>query len=218
MGFHDIVLDADIISLIFKICKLQYREIKHFFDRLKSILKWRLLISPEVENEIEDPFSLSLAERLMRNGALERFQSSNKQEFREIAQTYNDLRKTMGKGEASCYAIAKCKGYSVLSHDHEAYGSLPLGIKVKVKWFPFYEMIYLLNREGVISDIEAQGYLDDLGNLPNFTLPADIRETGFEGIKAMYDKKYGSKKPSPKKLAPVKKRMLRPINEDREPD
>lgn len=109
MGFHDIVLDADIIFLIFKICKLQYQEIKHFFDRLKSTLKWRLLISSEVENEIEDPFSLPLTERLIKDSVLERFQSSNKKELREIAQTYNDLRKTMGKGEASCYAIANVR-------------------------------------------------------------------------------------------------------------
>lgn len=215
MGFHDIALDADIIFLIFKIYKLQYQEIKHFFDCLKSILRWRLLISPEVENEIEDPFSLSLAGRLIKDGVLERFQSSNKQELREIAQTYNDLRKTMGKGEASCYAIAKCKGYSVLSHDHEAFSTLPPEIKGKVKWIPFYEMIYLLNREGAVSDTEAQGYLDDLGTLPNFTLPAYIQKAGFQGIKAIYDKKYGCKKPTPKILPPGKKRMIR-IEEDPE--
>ena len=86
-------------------------------------------------------------------------------------------------------------------------------IKVKVKWFPFYEMIYLLYREGAISDMEAQGYLDELGNLLNFTLPADIRKTGFRGIKAIYDKKYGRKKPAPKALPPGKKRMIR-IEED----
>lgn len=215
MGFHDVVLDADIIFLIFKICKLQYQEIKHVFDRLKNTLKWRLLISPEVENEIGDPFSLSLAGRLIKDGVLEQFQSSNRNERREIAHTYNDLRKTMGKGEASCYAIAKCKGYSVLSHDYEAYGTLPPEIKAKVKWLPFYEMIYLLNREGAISDMEAQGYLDDLGNLLNFTLPADIRKTGFQGIKAIYDKKYECKKPAPKVLPPEKKRMIR-IEDDPE--
>ena len=74
MGFHDILIDADIVFLIFKIHKLQYERISHFFRLLKSVLKWKLLISEEVESEIEDPFSIALKEKLVKEGILERFQ------------------------------------------------------------------------------------------------------------------------------------------------
>jgi hypothetical protein len=201
LGFHDIVIDADIVFLIFKIHKLQYDQVRHFFGLLKSVLKWRLLISEEVESEIEDPLSLALKEKLLKEGFLERFQPSNSQEVKEIAQAYKDLRRIMHKGEASCFSLAKCKGFFVLSHDHEAYGLLAPEIKNKFSWFSFYETIYLLNRESAFSDIEAQGYLDALGSLPDFTLPVGIRKTGFNGIKSLYDKKYGTRKQPPKPKA-----------------
>jgi hypothetical protein len=193
LGLHDIVIDADIIFLIFKIHKLQYEEVSHFFELLRSALNWNLLISEEVESEIEDPFSIALKEKLVEEGILEQFQPSNSEELKEIAQAYKDLRRIMHKGEASCFAIAKCKGFFVLSHDHEAYGLLPPEIKNKFSRVSFYEMIYLLNREGGISDTEAQGYLEALGSLPNFTLPVEIRRTGFSGIKLLYNKKYGNR-------------------------
>lgn len=214
MGFHDIVIDADIVFLIFKIHKLQYERVSHFFELLKSILKWKLLISEEVEREIGDPFSITLKEELVKEGILERFQPSNSQELKEISQAYKDLRRIMHKGEASCFAIAKCKGFFVLSHDHEAYGLLAPEIKNKFSRFSFYEMIYLLNREGAISDTEAQGYLDALGSLPDFTLPAEIRKTGFSGIKSLYDKKYGNRRPPPKMPPRMKQRMLRIIDDE----
>jgi hypothetical protein len=190
LGLHDIVIDADIIFLIFKIHKLQYEEVSHFFELLRSALNWNLLISEEVESEIEDPFSIALKEKLVEEGILKQFQPSNSEELKEIAQAYKDLRRIMHKGEANCFAIAKCKGFFVLSHDHEAYGLLPPEIKNKLSRFSFYEMIYLLNREGAISDSEAQSYLDALGSLPNFTLPVEIRKRGFSGIKLLYDRKY----------------------------
>ena len=211
MEFHDILIDADIFFLVFKIHKLQYEGVSHFFQLLKSVLNWRLLISEEVEDEIEDPFSIALKEKLVKEGILERFQPSKSQEHKEIAQSYTDLRKIMHKGEASCFAIAKCKGFFVLSHDHEAYGLLASEIKIKFNRFSFYEMMYLLNRTGAISDTEAQGYFDALGSLPDFTLPVEIRKAGFSVIKSLYDKKYGNRRPPPKvKVSPgMKKRMLR---------
>jgi hypothetical protein len=111
----------------------------------------------------------------------------------------------MHKGEASCFAIGKYKGFSVLSHDHEAYGLLAPQTKNKFSRFSFYEMIYLLNREGAISDTEAQGYIGALGGLPDFTLPVEIRKAGSSGIKSLYDKKYGKRRPPPQKLPPRKK-------------
>jgi hypothetical protein len=192
-----------------KIHKLQYERVSHFFELLKTFLKWKLLISEEVEGEIEDPFSIALKEKLVKEGILERFQPSNTQELKEIVQAYKDLRKIMHKGEASCFAIAKCKGIFVLSHDHEAYGLLAPEIKNKLSRFSFYEMIYLLNREGAISETEAQGYLDALGSLSDFTLPVEIRKTGFSGIKSLYGKKYGNRTQPPKAKVPpgMKKKM-----------
>ncbi len=198
MGYHDIVIDADIVFLIFKIHKLQYEGVSLFFGLLKSVLNWKLLISEEVESELQDPFSIALKEKLVKEGILERFQPSSNQDLKEIAQAYKDLRRIIHKGEASCFAIGKCKGFSVLSHDHEAYALLAPQIKNKFRRFSFYEMIYLLNREGAISDTEAQGYLDALGSLPDFTVPVEIRKTGFCGIKSLYDKKYGNKRQPPK--------------------
>ena len=81
MGSHDIVIDADIIFLIFKIHKLQYQEISHFFELLKNVLSWNLIISEEVEDEIKDSFSDALKEKLVKEGILERFQPSNSQEL-----------------------------------------------------------------------------------------------------------------------------------------
>ena len=106
---------------------------------------------------------------------------------------YRDLRKIIHKGEASCYAIAYCAGFSVLSHDHEANRLLPLEIKEKVKWYSFYEMIYLLNRETAISDQEAEECIRSLGQVRNFILPAAIRERGFSAIKQIFDTKYPPK-------------------------
>ena len=103
---------------------------------------------------------------------------------------YRDLRKIIHKGEASCYAIAYCAGFSVLSHDHEANRLLPLEIKEKVKWYSFYEMLYLLNREKAISDQEAEECIKSLGRLLSFTLPAAIRQKGFLSIKQIFGKKY----------------------------
>lgn len=111
---------------------------------------------------------------------------------------YNDLRKIIHKGEASCYAIAYCAGFSVLSHDHEANRLLPLEIREKVKWYSFYEMLYLLNREQAISDQEAEECMKSLGQIPTFTLPVAIRQGGFSEIKGIYDKKY------PPKILPSK--------------
>ena len=135
MGFHDIVIDADIVFLIFKIHKLQYEGVSHFFGLLKSVLNWKLLISEEVESELQDPFSIALKEKMVKEGILERFQPSSDQDLKEIAQAYKDLRRIIHKGEASCFAIAKCKGFSVLSHDHEAYGLLAPQIKNKFRRF-----------------------------------------------------------------------------------
>jgi hypothetical protein len=70
LGFHDILVDADIIFLVFKIHKLQYEGVSHFFGLLKSLLNWNLLISEEVEGEIEDPFSTALKEKLLKEGIL----------------------------------------------------------------------------------------------------------------------------------------------------
>jgi hypothetical protein len=66
LGFHDIVIDTDIVFLIFKIHKLQYEGVSHFFGLLKSVLNWKLLISEEVEGEIEDPFSIALKKKLVK--------------------------------------------------------------------------------------------------------------------------------------------------------
>ena len=104
MGSHDILIDTDIIFLIFKIHKLQYEEISHFLGLLKSALNWHLIISDEVEDEIKDSFSNALREKLAKEGILERFLPSNSQELREIAQAYKDLRRpsfSLGRQEPS---------------------------------------------------------------------------------------------------------------------
>jgi hypothetical protein len=85
------------------------------------------------------------------------------------------------------------QGFSVLSHDHEANRLLPLEVREKIKWYSFYEMIYLLNRETAISDQEAKECIRSLGQVPNFTLPAAIRQKGFPAIKEIFDKKYPPK-------------------------
>ncbi len=78
----------------------------------------------------------------------------------------------------------------MLSHDHEANRLLPPEIKEKVKWYSFYEMLYLLNREMAVSDQEAEDCIRSLGQVPTFTLPAAIREKGYLAIKQIFDKKY----------------------------
>jgi hypothetical protein len=93
-------------------------------------------------------------------------------------------------GIGSCYAIAYCAGFSVLSHDHEANRLLPLEIREKVKWYSFYEMLYLLNRETAISDQEVEECIKSLGRIPSFTLPVAIRERGFSAISEIFDRKY----------------------------
>ena len=143
---------------------------------------------------MEDPVSSSLKEKLLKEGVWEYFSPSDLQQTKEIMRKYKDLRKIIHKGEASCYAIAYCTGFSVLSHDHEANRLLPPEIKEKVKWYSFYEMIYLLNRETAISDQEAEECIRSLGQVRNFILPAAIRERGFSAIKQIFDTKISPKK------------------------
>lgn len=178
------IIDADIIFLVVSILR------HHYFNLLKTALKWRVFISQEIEEEIEDPVSSSLKEKLLKDGVWEYFSPSDLQQAKEIARRYKDLRKIIHKGEASCYAIAYCAGFSVLSHDHEANRLLPPEIRGKVKWYSIYEMIYLLNRQTAISDQEAEECIKSLARLPTFTLPAPIREGGFSAIKQIFDKKY----------------------------
>ena len=147
-------------------------------------------ISQEIEEEIEDPVSSSLKEKLLKEGVWEYFSPSGLQQVKEIMGKYKDLRKIIHKGEANCYAIAYCAGFSVLSHDHEANRLLPLEIREKVKWYSFYEMVYLLNRETAISDQEVEECIKSLVQIPTFTLPAAIRERGFSAISEIFDRKY----------------------------
>jgi predicted nucleic acid-binding protein len=187
LGCLNVIIDSDIIFLLVSILK------PHYFNLLKTALKWRVFISQEIEEEIADPVSSSLKEKLLREGIWEYFSPSDLQQEKEIMRKYNDLRKIIHKGEASCYAIAYCAGFSVLSHDHEANRLLPPEFKEKVKWYSFYEMLYLLNRETAISDQEAEECIRSLGQVLNFTLPAAIRERGFSAIKQIFDKKYPAK-------------------------
>ena len=187
MGCLNIIIDSDIIFLLVSILK------SHYFNLLKTVLKWRVFISQEIEEEIKDPVSSSLKEKLLKDGIWGYFSPSDLQQEKEIMRKYRDLRKIIHKGEASCYAIAYCAGFSVLSHDHEANRLLPPEFKEKVKWYSLYEMLYLLNRETAISDQEAEECIRSLGLVPDFTLPAAIRERGFSAIKQIFDKKYPAK-------------------------
>lgn len=184
MGCLDVIIDSDIIFLVVSILR------PHYFNLLKTALKWRIFISQEIEEEIEDPVSFSLKEKLLKEGVWEYFCPSNLQQMKEIMRKYKDLRKIIHKGEASCYSIAYCAGFSVLSHDHEANRILPLEIRQKVKWYSFYEMLYLLNRETAISGQEAEECIKSLGQIPTFTLPAALRQKGFSAIKQIFDGKY----------------------------
>jgi len=188
LGCLNVIIDSDIIFLLVSIQK------HHYFNLLKTALKWRVFISQEIEEEIEDPVSSSLKEKSLKEGVWEYFSPSGLQQVKEIARKYKDLRKNIHKGEASCYAIAYCAGFCVLSHDHEANRLLPLEIKEKVKWYSFYEMLYLLNRKTAIPDQEAEECIKSLGQIPTFTLPAAIRERGFSAIKQIFDKKYSPNK------------------------
>jgi predicted nucleic acid-binding protein len=188
LGCLNVIIDSDIIFLLVSILK------PHYFNLLKTALKWRVFISQEIEEEIEDPVSSSVKEKLLKEGVWEYFSPSSLQQAKEIMGKYKDLRKIIHKGEASCYAIAYCSGFSVLSHDHEANRLLPPEIKEKVKWYSFYEMLYLLNRETAISDQEAEECIKLLGQVPTFTLPAAIRQRGFLAIKQIFDKKYSPNK------------------------
>lgn len=117
MGCLNVIIDSDIIFLLVSILR------PHYFNLPKTALKWRIFISQEIEEEIEDPVSSSLKEELLKEGIWEVFSPSDHQQAKEIARKYKDLRKTIHKGEASCYATAYCAGLSVLSRDHEARGS-----------------------------------------------------------------------------------------------
>ena len=184
MGCLNVIIDSDIIFFLVSILR------PHYFNLLKTALKWRVFISQEIEEEIEDPVSCSLKEKLLKEGVWEYFSPSGLQQAKEIMGKYKDLRRIIHRGEASCYAIAYCAGFSVLSHDHEANRILPLEIREKVKWYSFYEMLYLLNREAAISDQEAEECIKSLGQIPSFTLPAAIRQRGFLAIKEIFDKRY----------------------------
>lgn len=187
MGCLNVIIDSDIIFLLVSILK------PHYFNLLWTTLKWRVFISQEIEEEIEDAVSSSLKEKLLKEGVWEYFSPSDLQQAKEIMRKYKDLRKIIHKGEASCYAIAYCTGFSVLSHDHEANRLLAPEIREKVKWYSFYEMIYVLNRETAISDQEAEECIRSLGQVRNFILPAAIRERGFSAIKQIFDTKYSPK-------------------------
>jgi predicted nucleic acid-binding protein len=188
LGCLDVIIDSDIIFLVVSILR------PHYFNLLKTALKWRVLISQEIEEEIEDPVSSSVKEKLLKEGVWEYFRPSSDQQLKEIMRQYKDLRRIIHAGEASCYAIAYCAGFSVLSHDHEANRLLPPEIRGKVKWYSFYEMLYLLHRERAISDQEAEDCIKSLGQIPTFTLPAALRERGFSAIKQVFDKKYSPDK------------------------
>jgi predicted nucleic acid-binding protein len=188
LGCLNVIIDSDIIFLVVSILK------HHYFNLIKTNLNWRIFISQEVEEEIEDPVSSSLKEKLLKEGIWEYFSPSGLKQAKEIMSKYKDLREIIHKGEASCYSIAYCAGFSVLSHDHEANRLLPLEIREKVKWYSFYEMIYLLNREGAISAQEAEECIKSLGQIPGFTLPVAIRQSGFSEIKGTLDKKYPPKR------------------------
>ncbi len=187
MGCLNVIIDSDIIFLLVSILK------PHYFNLLKTTLKWQIFISQEIEEEVVDLVSSSLKEKLLKEGVWEYFSPSDLQQEKAIMRKYKDLRKIIHKGEASCYAIAYCTGFSVLSHDHEANRLLLPEIREKVKWYSFYEMIYLLNRETAISDQEAEECIKSLGQVPNFTLPAAIRQRGFSAIKQIFNTKYPPK-------------------------
>jgi len=188
LGCLNVIIDSDIIFLLISILK------PHYFNLLKTALKWQVFISEEIEEEIQDPVSSSLKEKLLKEGVWEYFSPSGLQQAKEIMGKYKDLRKIIHKGEASCYAIAYCGGFSVLSHDHEANRLLPPEIRGKVKWYSFYEMLYLLNRETAISDQEAEECIRSLGQIPTFILPSAMRQRGFLAIKQIFDKKYSANK------------------------
>jgi len=131
LGCLNVIIDSDIIFLLVSILR------PHYFNLLKTVLKWQVFISQEIEEEIEDLVSSSLKEKLLKEGVWEYFSPSDLQQEKEIMRKYKDLRKTIHKGEASCYATAYCAGLSVLSHDHEANRLLPLEIRERVKWYSF---------------------------------------------------------------------------------
>ncbi|MBM4277518.1 MAG: hypothetical protein FJ130_06475 [Deltaproteobacteria bacterium] len=187
MGCLNVIIDSDIIFLLVSILK------PHYFNLLKTTLKWQIFISQEIEEEVVDRVSSSLKEKLLKEGVWKYFSPSDPAQEKAIMRKYKELRKIIHKGEASCYAIAYCAGFSVLSHDHEANRLLPLEVREKIKWYSFYEMIYLLNRETAISDQEAKECIRSLDQVPNFTLPAAIRQKGFPAIKEIFDKKYPPK-------------------------
>jgi hypothetical protein len=75
LGCPDVIIDSDIIFLVVSILR------PHYFNLLKTALKWRIFISQEIEEEIVDPVSFSLKERLLKEGFWEYFTppASNKQ-------------------------------------------------------------------------------------------------------------------------------------------
>ena len=71
MGCLNVIIDSDIIFLLVSILK------PHYFNLLWTTLKWRVFISQEIEEEIEDPVSSSLKEKLLKEGVWEHFSPSD---------------------------------------------------------------------------------------------------------------------------------------------
>ncbi len=165
MGCLDVIIDSDIIFLLVSILR------PHYFNLLKTALRWRVFISQEIEEEIEDPVSSSVKEKLLKEGVWEHFTPSSLEQAKEIIRRYKDLRKIIHKGEASCYAIAYCAGFSVLSHDHEANRLLPVK---KIPWMlpvqscTGFASIKILERKSAGFDCKLKKILCLLTEGPHF--------------------------------------------------
>lgn len=154
---------------------------------MRRELRWDLYISPEVNGEIKDPKSRKVRDSLLNYKVLKIYDAPIDLD-KKIRLKYEQLRKKMGVGEASCYAIAFYTNLSVASLDSEAHEE---ACKQRpVEMITLYEIFYLLNKCGVLSEGDIENLIEALDSLPDFKVPYEIKSTGYKQIKQMFNQKY----------------------------
>lgn len=152
------------------------------FLPLKSNLKCQFLITPSIYEELKDVRLKKAVDGLLATRVLTIFEADAEKDKQIVKETHQ-LNKYMHLGEASLFAVALHKGFSILTHDLEATRVFKVHYPhSQVFCYDLYLLLFLLHRLAGISVVECEKHLKTLRDHYDFKIERAIDYLGLDGF------------------------------------
>lgn len=177
-----VLVDTDIVIDLFEL------DFKNLLIDLSRYYEWEITMTPGILSEFRDSLILSHVNSMRSYGTIKILVESSE----EVAKAIVELDKFMVPGkEIELFAIAKCRKYSLLTHDRE-------NTDTYFKNYPFdkgsfwvynlYHVLYLAYKATILSMAQVASSLSKIHKKKKLILNRFILKNGFEAYCHEIDK------------------------------